>query len=111
MIGNIYPRSTLFFSECGRLGQRRDPVPAVQGQKQGRIPGQEGAPGIQYRGRIHRQEGAPGIQYRERIPRQEVAPGIQYIERIPHASSEGYSSRRYSTNQTTYSCPGPGSMY
>ena len=28
-----------------------------------------------------------------------------------HAGPEGYSSRRYSTNQTTYSCPGPGSMY
>ena len=28
-----------------------------------------------------------------------------------HASPAGYSSRRYSTNQTTYSCPGPGSMY
>ena len=30
---------------------------------------------------------------------------------VNHASPEGYSSRRYSTNQTTYSCPGPGSMY
>ena len=30
---------------------------------------------------------------------------------FPHASPAGYSSRRYSTNQTTYSCPGPGSMY
>ena len=28
-----------------------------------------------------------------------------------HASPAGYSSRRYSTKQTTYSCPGPGFMY
>ena len=28
-----------------------------------------------------------------------------------HGSPAGYSSRRYSTNQTTYSCPGPGSMF
>ena len=32
-------------------------------------------------------------------------------KRPVHASPAGYSSRRYSTNQTTYSCPGPGSMY
>ena len=30
---------------------------------------------------------------------------------VSHASPASYSSRRYSTNQTTYSCPGPGSMY
>ena len=33
------------------------------------------------------------------------------LQPLAHASPEGYSSRRYSTNQTTYSCPGPGSMY
>ena len=39
-------------------------------------------------------------------------PQIPAIKKSPlHASPSGYSSRRYSTNQTKYSCPGPGSMY